>query len=108
MLEVPTVLIVNVCHCVGQNKGADHFWWCERIAAGGSLLMWQIERRAVEKGQSRLGFSDSERVRYDWSGRVREGFLAEEKGNGLHDGIAGCGAGRNGGERKSERKRESR
>lgn len=68
--------------------------------------MWQIERRALKKGQSRLGFS--ERARYGWSGRVREGFQAEEKGNGLHDGIAGSGAGRNGGERKRKRKRESR
>jgi hypothetical protein len=88
------------CECVGENKGVGHVWGtCERIAAGGSV-MWQIERGGTPKERAVptwTRFLDENVPGYDWSGGRRECFSNEEKGNGLYNRIAECGAGGNGG-----------
>ncbi len=99
-LEVPAILIASVQERIRVK--ATYGATCERIAAGGSV-MWQIERGAQRKGQPQHGFDFWTGTRqgvYGWSGGRRKRFLNEEKGNGLCDGTAGCGAGGNGGRRK--------
>jgi hypothetical protein len=87
------------CECIGENKGVGHVWGtCERIAAGGSV-MWQIERGGSPKERAVptwTRFLDENVPGCDWSGGRRECFSNEEKGNGLCDRIAECGAGGNG------------
>ena len=63
--------------------------------------MWQIERggSSKERAVPTLGSISGREENvpgYDWSGGRRECFSDEEKGNGLCDRIAGCGAGGNG------------
>jgi hypothetical protein len=93
-LERPTILIA------GANKGVGHVWGtCERIAGGGSV-MWQIERGGSSKERAVptwTRFLDGNVPGYGWSEGRRECSSNEEKGNGLCDRIAVCGAGGNGG-----------
>jgi hypothetical protein len=64
------------------------------------MSRWQIERGGSSKEKavpSWTRFLDENVPGYDWSGGRRGCFSNEEKGNGLCDRIAGCGAGGNGG-----------